>query len=180
MREISFIAKRRLEFRLEDLDSRMEELRTNLAEAKEKGDLSENEEYTAALSEYTKAVKERAGVVGTLEVSRVKQSYSSNISVGSLIEVKELNPDGKSVKEDLGLLLFDEEGSALFSGIVSKNSNLGRAIFGGIGGEYLVKDIRGIDQKFSVTLEPESRTDEYLEKYPPDPTKVLDKIFEGI
>lgn len=178
MNEITSISKKRLEHTLESLNAELEELSVRVAEARELGDLSENEEYTASLAEYIEKMRKKSEIENTLKTSSVKQNYSTNISNGSLISVKLINNDG--TEEDMGLLLFDEEGSSVFSGVVSPDSSLGRAIQGGVGGEYIVQNIRGNDVKYVVNLEPESRIDEYLEKYPPDRQKTLDRMFEGI
>lgn len=180
MKEISLISKKRLEYSLEDIEGRLDKLKANLEEAKAHGDLSENSEYEASLAEYTKTMQEKTKIEYTLATSTVKQTYSPNIANGSLISVKLLGSEDGKEPEDMGILLFDDGGSALFSGVVSKESPLGRAIYGGITGEYIVKDIRGVDLRYHVVLEPDSKTDEYLTKYPPNRNKTLDKIFEGL
>lgn len=177
MNEITYIAKKRMEYTLESLNRDLEVLSVRMAEARELGDLSENEEYTASMSEYNKKAQERASIEYTLKTSKVKQSYSTNITNGTLISVKRVVGDGV---EDLGLQLFDDGGSALFSGIISSESALGREIQGGVGGEYVVQNIQGVDQKFLVTIEPESRLEEYLALYPPDRQEMISRIFEGL
>lgn len=172
------IVRERLEHRLKSIVKELEEVSESLEEARSLGDLSENTEYEASLQRYTKLVQEKSSLEYQLENIVETDNYSNNIGIGTLMSVKLENPDG--TVEDYGLLMFGEVGSSLFDGIVSANSPLGRAITGGLSGEYVVQDIRGMDLKYYVTIEPESRISEYLELYPPDREKKIDQIFGGI
>lgn len=172
------IAKLRISHRLDSVIRELEEVSKALEEARALGDLSENTEYEASLQSYTKLIQEKANLEYQLENIPDTDTYSTNIGNGTLLSVKLENPDG--TVEDLGLLMFGDFGSSLFDGVISPNSPLGRAIRGGLGGEYIVQDIRGIDLKYIVTIEPESRLEEYLEKYPPNREDKINQIFGGI
>lgn len=176
MQEISSIAKLRLEHTLASLNEQIEKTGEEVETARGFGDLSENTEYEVAIAKYTKLTQEKAKIEYTLSTSTVRQTYSNNISYGSLISVQLIDAHGNS-QEDLGLLMFDQKGSILFDGTISADSPLGRRIQGGLSGVYTVKGPSGADFRYKVSLEPESRLQEYLEKYPPSRSHKLNEIF---
>jgi len=174
--EITKIAKLRMEHKLSRILEDLERVTEELQEARAKGDLSENTEYDLALAEFTKLTSERTNLEYILETAKVRQTYPTNIVPGCLISVKFELPNGEW--KDLGLKFFDSHGGILFEGVITANSNLGKAINGGTSGTYIVKALNGTDVKYQVNIEPESRSEEYLRMFPPNRSEILDEIFD--
>jgi transcription elongation factor GreA len=174
MKEISKIGARRLQIELEQIESQLPEVGKEVETARGFGDYSENDELAAALAKFTTMSRRKTEIEFTLSSSTVKQSYSNNIAAGSLISVEIIGPE--SARKELGLLLFDEKGSAVFDGTISPYSPLGRVIQGGTGGDYKVKGPTGVDFVYRVQLESEDRIEEYLAKYPTD-REITEKLI---
>lgn len=176
MEEISLIAKKRMEYRLETIKEELITVAEAMEQARGLGDFSENSEYEATSAKYTSLTIEKAEIEEILNTRKVITNFTNSIGIGTLLSVKMKNEDG--TWDDKGLLLFDEKGSALFDGTISPQSNLGRKIEGGLSGEYVFQDLRGHDRVCQVTIEPESRIEEYLEQYNPDRSITLSRIFD--
>lgn len=171
---ISSIAKLRMEYTLKAIEDELILVKESMKEARAFGDLSENSEYTASSAEFTRLTMEKARLEETLQSETVISEYGNVIGIGTLISLEILEGNKWA---DQGLILFDEHGSSIFDGTISRNSNLGRALEGRTSGEYTYQDSRGIETKCRVKIEPESRLSEYTAKYPPDRKLALAKIF---
>lgn len=178
MKEISAVGKARLEYKLEAIVEELKGIGERLEEARAQGDLSENADYDASLAEFTRRSQEKIELEGILLTAKVRNSYSSSIGIGTLLSIKIEEQDGST--DDLGLVLFDETGSGYFDNTVSVASNLGRVIQGGTSGVYIVQDLMGVDRKYTVEIQPQSRIEEYLEKNPPNRQVTIDRMFAGI
>jgi transcription elongation factor GreA len=164
MREISSVAYSKLQGDLKLLDEQILESEKRLQEALGFGDLSENTEYDAEKSNLTQKQNLKMSIEQLLRTSKPKQGYSTNISSGTLITVKEISDNGDVIR-DHGLLMFDEVGDKLFDGKINPDSNLGRAVEGTTGGVFTIQDLNGSPVKFEVTVESESRLDEFMSLY---------------
>lgn len=165
-----------MQYRIKALEESIEKIAVKLEEARAHGDTSENAEYEASLAEFTSAKTELAELEYTLANSVVKTTVSDSIEKGTLFSMQEINSKGEVLK-DYGMLLFDDVGSVIFYGVISPNSPLGKVIQGGTSGVYTVKDFTNVEHHYKITVEPESRINEYLEKYPPSIDPIVDKIF---
>ena len=175
MREISEVTKLRLEARLQNINKVLDEVGKKMEEARGHGDLRENEEYTSSLETYTKLSRDKIQIESILESAKIVKSYPNSISVGTLLSVKIIYPDG--TVSDEGLQMFDDKGSGFFDGTISPDSPLGRAIYGTVGGEFKVQALNGSELTYIVNIEPKERIKEYLELYPPDRNEMLRRVF---
>lgn len=176
MTEISAAAYAKLQGDLRQLDEEILEIEKRLQAAVSHGDISENTEYDAEKANMTSKQNLKLQLEQTLRTAKVVQGYSTNISVGTLISIKQLNSKHEVI-EDMGLLMFDEVGDIVFDGKIKPDSDLGRAIQGTEGGIFEIQDRNGSVLIYSVTVEPESRLEDFLRMYSKNKKEKLKEMF---
>lgn len=161
---LSTISRRRFEAQRERLVKELEEdINPRLAAAKALGDTSENTEYETAVSDAIKCRLSIEKIEEKLSASTDVIPYGTTIGVGSFITIKYEYEDGSI--EDLGLYLFDAVGDRL-TNTISDKSDLGHKIQGTTGGIFPIRIDGGKIIKAHVTLESESKIQEYLSMFP--------------
>jgi transcription elongation factor GreA len=128
----------------ENLKAELEELKTNgrsevaaaIAEAREKGDLSENAEYDAAKDAQgllEMKINELDKVMATARVLDSSQLDTSQVTVLSKVTIKNLK-----LKKEMTYHLVSESEADLKSGKISVNSPIGKGLLGKKVGEITV------------------------------------------
>lgn len=162
-----------LQEELKNIEIFLEDVSIELQKGADQGDKRENEEYEIALREIDKRTKRKQEIEHILHNAKIKEGYSTNIDVGTLISVKILGDD----PEDLGLLMFDNVGDLVLQGRITPASPLGRAIIGSAGGIFKIQDMSGDFVIYEVKVEPETRLVEYLGLYPIYEDVMFNNIF---
>lgn len=128
----------------ENLKAELEELKTNgrsevaaaIAEAREKGDLSENAEYDAAKDAQgllEMKINELEKVMATARVLDSSQLDTSQVTVLSKVTIKNLK-----LKKEMTYHLVSESEADLKSGKISVSSPIGKGLLGKRVGEVAV------------------------------------------
>lgn len=179
MKLISSVAKAKLEADLEELEKEKDAVEIQLEEAIGFGDFSENEEYKAAKTSMASLSQRIQAITQTLRTAKVTFTYPSTIGPGSLISVQQIT-ESKELIEDLGLLMFDEVGDIVFSGVVNAQSTLGAKIRGNGSGVFSIQDPNGKELWYRVVLEPETRLAEFIAAYGDSKTDRLSEIYSQV
>ena len=102
-----------------------------IAEAREKGDLSENAEYDAAKEEQAQLEERIAKLENNLRIAEVvsEQDMKQNIvNIGSTVKFSVKYPDGES--EEKTVVIVGRTESNLAEGKMSNESPIGKALMG--------------------------------------------------
>ncbi len=121
--------KRQLEEELRDLiDNVREEVKTQLAEARAQGDLSENADYDAARARQAEVegrIRQIEDILANAIIIEEKKGDANKIGLGSTIEVEYLDSHKKATYTIVGTVESDP-----FSGKISNECPLGIAVLG--------------------------------------------------
>lgn len=114
-------------------------------DAAEAGDLSENAEYETA----RQAVERLSKDIGKMEsdlasAEIVLEDSSPRFTIGSIIDVTRLNPDGTPAGEKRRFR-YDASGDTVMKQVLGVKSSLGQAIHNGVSGIYTIPNNGGID-----------------------------------
>ena len=121
--------KRQLEEELRDLiDNVREEVKTQLAEARAQGDLSENADYDAARARQAEVegrIRQIEDILANATVITEKKGDTNKVGLGSTIDVEYLDSKKKAKYTIVGTVESDP-----FSGKISNECPLGAALLG--------------------------------------------------
>lgn len=178
VKEISSSAYNAMVIELETIEKDLELVAESMQSAREKGDASENTELDESKKEYDRLQARKAVIAEKLSTSKIVQASSNRIMPGTLIDVKFYGIDNNSYYEDLGLLMYDNEGNGVLHGKVTPDSSLGAQIKDGDSGDYTVIGVDGKRYRASVTIQSQDRLPEFLSLYPVDVASKLATLFK--
>lgn len=119
----------------ENLEQYLEEQR----EARDKGDLSENEEYTIATKNVLQSRQRLIEIAEELaDVEILEVDKGPRISIGCKIQVTEVDAKGNQIEKPRFFYL-DQKGDTITDKVLGINSSLGRAINNGTSGIYKIQ-----------------------------------------
>lgn len=116
--------------------------------AKEFGDLSENAEYQTALEEQKKLerkIYELENILKTAKIIKSKSSKSNKISIGSQVEIMNLED-----KKKLKLIIVGFGESDPVKGKISTESPIGKALLGRKKGEIIEVTVGNRKTKYKI------------------------------
>lgn len=130
------------------LEARRPEIKKAIAEAREKGDLSENADYHAAREELAMLdarISQLAGMLANSVLVDPEKAPSDKVALGHTVEVKRLS-DGKVFKRTLvGAGQADP-----VAGKILVTSPLGKALIGHSAGEIVTAELPGGLEKLEI------------------------------
>lgn len=119
---------------LREVEDRLQFLYHEQEEAREFGDLSENEEYQAVSMEIRVLSTKKSDLTELLkDAVLIEKDDGIRLSIGSQVRITEEGGDGECLE-----LTLEEKGDPLTKGILGVNSPLGQAILNGTSGEYTI------------------------------------------
>lgn len=137
MKTISSMTRNSLLREEESIRSELPRIEEEVIKAREKGDLSENSEYDAAINEQSMALNRLKEIESILNESIVASSNTgSEITIGSFFYLQEVDKDGNPL-EDRRIFMLDSV-EMILQGIIGTSSNLGKLILNGTSGIYQV------------------------------------------
>lgn len=166
--KISAIQQKRYLTKLKVLKEKEPELTEAYKLAQSLGDFSENSELDAAREELNSNRMQQATIQNILSSAEVVPYDTTNlITVGSMLEVvsPKLNNGEKT------MLLLSDSGECLLEGVLNSNTPLGKAVLGGVSGEYEVNN-----NIFKVTKITSPDVEAFARQYPSD-NEVLEGFF---
>lgn len=140
------ISKQITQYRYDALIAEQEELNANLEiyleeqrKARDKGDLSENEEYAAASTNVQQSRQRLIQIADELaDVEILEIDKGPRIGLGCKVEITEVTSSGEPLAKPRQFYL-DEHGDTVIEGVLGTNSVLGKAILNGTNGTYKIQ-----------------------------------------
>lgn len=138
---------------LNKLVEALEEVNTLLAQAREAGDLSENEEYATARSKQSTLTTRISALRREInEAEIVEDDNSPIITIGSVVDVTEVSSDGTPLGETRRLTV-ESSGDTVIRKVLGVNSQLGSTILNGTSGIYRITNRGGIYYKVEKVID---------------------------
>lgn len=140
------ISKQITQYRYDALIEEQSELNTKLEgyleeqrKARDKGDLSENEEYAAASTNVQQTRQRLIQIADELaDVEILEIDRGPRIGLGCKVEITEVSKEGKPLAKSRQFYL-DEHGDTVIEGVLGTHSVLGKAILNGTNGIYKIQ-----------------------------------------
>lgn len=129
-------------------NTKIQEVKTNLAEARAFGDLSENSEYDEAKNEQAKVmarIAELEQILSTAKVIDESQIQADQVNVGSFVRVFDYDMDEETEYNIVG----STEANPLL-GKISDQSPIGKAMIGAMAGDEIVVEAPSGELKFKI------------------------------
>lgn len=144
------ISKQITQYRYDALIKEQETLNDNLEiyleeqrKARDKGDLSENEEYAAASTNVQQSRQRLIQIADELaDVEILEIDKGPRIGLGCKVEITEIDQMGKPLAKPRQFYL-DEHGDTVIEKVLGTNSVLGKAILNGTNGTYKIQTEMG-------------------------------------
>lgn len=128
-----------LEQEEKELNERLEQYLDEQRKARDKGDLSENEEYTIATKNVLQSRKRLIEIAEELaDVAILEVDKGPRITIGCKVQVTEVDAKGNPITEPRFFHL-DQKGDTITEKVLGINSALGRAINNGTNGVYKIQ-----------------------------------------
>ena len=123
------------------------EISRAIAEARDKGDLSENAEYDAAKNEQARIEGEIAEIEATLKIAEIIKGHVANdvVAVGTSVKVLDIDFDETCLYEIVGTTEAD-----ISKNKISNQSPLGKALIGGKAGDIVTVKAPQGDYKVKI------------------------------
>ena len=121
------------------IDVTRDEVKSQLAEARAQGDLSENADYDAARNKQAEVearIKQIEDILETAEIIE-EAKYTNRVALGSTVTIKVLSTGSEQRYKILGTIESDP-----FNGVISNICPLGEAIVGKSAGEQV--EVKGL------------------------------------
>ena len=129
-------------------NTKIQEIKTNLAEARAFGDLSENSEYDEAKNEQAKVmtrIAELEQIISTAKVIDESEIQADRVNVGSFVRVFDCDMDEETEYNIVG----SNEANPLL-GKISDQSPIGSAMIGAMSGDEIVVETPSGELKFKI------------------------------
>lgn len=144
------ITKQITSYRYKALKQEQEELNKNLEhhldeqrKARDKGDLSENEEYAVATKNVLQSRQRLIQIADELaDVEILEVDRGPRIGLGCKVQITEVDSEGKPLSAAREFYL-DEKGDTIIEKVLGINSALGKAILNGTNSIYKVQTAIG-------------------------------------
>lgn len=131
----------------------LDEVNGLLAEAREAGDLSENEEYATARSKQGTLTTRISALRREInEANIVEDDKSPIITIGSVVDVTEVTSNGEPLGETRRFTV-ESSGDTVIRKILGAGSQLGSTILNGTSGIYRINNAGGIYYKVEKIID---------------------------
>lgn len=163
-----YMLQRSLE-ELEELKAKLPLIEEEYRDAAERGDVSENAELDAARTKLLATQVKIASIESLKDYEVLEYDTSPIIKIGSLVKIEMVALD------ETIILMLEQTGGALIEGVLNVDSEMGKAIIGGVS-----KDVKVNGKDFRVTkiLDPEFLK-EFTKLYPKDDI-IIQRLFDEV
>lgn len=165
---------------LKELEIQIERDNEDVKIAVQKRDLSENTEYEAAMNSRRMHQRRKDEILEILNKAEIVPP-GNTISIGSYLWVQETDEFGKPLAgKQERLFIMEEQGNTITDGILSMDSQLGRAIYNKMPGRFSYT--RGDAKKFFTVRVDTSKDVErrFNEEHPISQKAFYQRIFGGV
>lgn len=173
---ITIEEREQLKIEIKNLEDYLAEIQERVKTARELGDLSENEEYSTAISERNTVMdtlKEKKEMLeSSVLVTSSADTYSGLFKNGSYVVVSRDTENGEEVR----ILQLGKLNCTVTAGVLNVDSTLGRAILNQPEGVYRVECREGNYINYRVRFATKEEEEMHKAQFP-DKNTVLDRIF---